>query len=321
MAPFGLVSKQAFQRLVNTERRVKDLEDAIHALSAWKPPSTTRGNFRQGVFEEDLTAPASVTAPPTTAKFRVYRPEEPEPGEQLEEIEDDETDLLDIYNHDPNFTASKGDYARVRTVQNEWQVINSGGAALLKFGRITGYAAEAIATVEVTDVNPFALGDMPLPDEGEAGSGENCPDDDEVPTSGKGKMGSYAGEATGETVYAFAGEAFSLIYRECSASAASDGTCGCIVMRTPWYYLRDLASGSIEPGASGSDLQAKEPLYVIVEADAQAFAKSFDIVDCCGSDVDSGVLEKIGEWQGIFLGVENCCQVGECGTQASGCAT
>jgi len=33
------------------------------------------------------------------------------------------------------------------------------------------------------------------------------------------------------------------------------------------------------------------------------------------------VLEKIGEWQGIFLGVENCCQVGECGTQASGCAT
>ena len=200
-----------------------------------------------------------------------------------------------------------------------WETI-AGGDTALKFGRITGMAASAIAAVEVCNVANFALSDYPVEsNDNVSGSRGDCPPDDEVDTNINGRLGGYLGEPTGETVYAWVGGGISQFYSTCDSTASGDEACGCIVIRTPWSFLRAPASGSASGPASGGMM--REPMYACVECDHNTTVRSWDIIDCCGSDVDSGVLEKIGEMQLLMLAKIMCCQVGECGDQASGCAT
>lgn len=189
--------------------------------------------------------------------------------------------------------------------------MNSTSADTVRAGRITGMAAEAIATIEIASVPVFSLTDRPPPTS-DVGSGDDgCVADDEVDQTLNGYIGSHLGDPTGETCYAFAGHAISSFYASCAA-ASTTATCGAIIQRTPWSCWRDPASGSEPGGASGGLMP--EPLYVIIEADCEAIVKTWDSIECCGesSGAESGSLTKIGEWQALLLAKKLCCAVGEC---------
>ena len=191
-----------------------------------------------------------------------------------------------------------------------------GSDASIKAGRITGMAASAIASVEVCNVVDFALSDFPPEaNDNVSGSRGDCPPDDEVDTNINGRIGGYLGEPTGETIYAWVGGGISQFYSTCGSTASGDEACGGLFIKTPYKFSRSEASASASGGLTA------QSMYAAVEVDHNTLVRSWDIIDCCGSDVDSGVLEKIGEMQLLMLAKIMCCQVGECGDQASGCAT